>query len=60
MRSINSHRTPEWPRMSEFMRMRIAPRTQDSGMLVELRGSRSGSVTGAESVSEGSTPHCWC
>jgi hypothetical protein len=39
--SINSHRTPEWPLMREreFMRMRIAPRTQDSGILVELSGT---------------------
>ena len=60
MRSMSSQRTPEWPRMREFMRMRMAPRTHDSGMLVEVSGSSSGSVTGAESVSDGKTPHCWC
>ena len=57
---MSSQRTPEWPRMSEFMRMRMAPRTHDSGMLVDVRGSRSGKAVGALSVSEGRTPVCWC
>lgn len=47
MRSMSSQRTPECPRIREFMRIRIAPRTQDSGMLVEVRGSKRGRVVGA-------------
>jgi hypothetical protein len=35
--SMSSYRTPEWPRIKEWRRMRIAPRTHDSGMLVEAR-----------------------
>ena len=33
--SINSSLTPEWPRMREFIRISIAPRTQASGIQVE-------------------------
>ena len=40
--------------------MSMAPRTQDSGMLVEVSGSRSGSAAGTESTSDGKTPQCWC
>lgn len=60
MRSISSQRTPECPRMREFMRMRMAPRTHDSGMLVDVSGSRSGKTVGTCSVSDGRTPVCWC
>ena len=35
--SMSSYRTPEWPGIKEWRRMRIAPRTHDSGMLVEAR-----------------------
>src|SRR5882672_11377722 len=57
--SMISHRTPEWPRMREFIRINIAPRTHDSGILVDVRGSRRGRVSSAV-VDEGSTPVCWC
>ena len=57
--SMSSHRTPEWPRIREFMRIRIAPRTQASGILVVLRGSWRGR-TSRGLVEEGSTPLCWC
>lgn len=60
MRSISSQRTPEWPRMSEFMRIRMAPRTHDSGMLVVVRGSPNGSAGSGASVCVGRTPVCWC
>lgn len=56
--SSSSQRTAEWPRMSELMRTRIAPRTHASGMLVAASGSDSGSA-GREPWSdagEGSTP----
>ena len=56
--SSSSQRTAEWPRMSELMRTRIAPRTHASGMLVEASGSDSGSA-GSEpcnDAGEGSTP----
>ena len=55
---INSYRTPEWPRMSEFILMRIAPRIQDSG-ITELKGSQSGRTSGG-CCDEGRTPECWC
>lgn len=55
---MSSHRTPEWPRISEFMRIRIAPRTHASGMLVEARGSKSGSAGEGLSICDGSTPVC--
>jgi hypothetical protein len=54
----SSQRTAEWPRMSELMHTRIAPRTHASGMLIVASGSDSGSA-GSESWSdaeEGSTP----
>lgn len=57
--SMSSHRTPECPRIKELMRTRIAPRTQDSGMLVEARGSSRGRE-GRTSVDDGKTPACWC
>ena len=57
--SMSSHRTPEWPRIKELIRTRIAPRTQDSGMLVDASGSRRGRE-GRTSVDEGKTPACWC
>lgn len=55
--SMSSHLTPEWPRMREFIRMRIAPRTQDSGMLEEVRGSSRGSASSVL-VDEGRMPTC--
>lgn len=58
--SMSSQRTPEWPRMSEFMRMRIAPRTQASGMLVDASGSCNGRADKGVVVCEGRTPVCWC
>src|SRR5713101_2856868 len=57
--SMSSHRTPECPRIKELMRTRIAPRTQDSGMLVDASGSRRGREEGT-SVDDGKTPECWC
>ena len=56
--SSSSQRTAEWPRMSELMRTRIAPRTHASGMLIAASGSDSGRA-GSESwndAGEGSTP----
>lgn len=53
--SISSHLTPEWPRISEFMRMSIAPRTHDSGIVVEPTGSKRGRVS-RTSVEEGRIP----
>ena len=41
------------------MRTSIAPRTQDSGMLVDAMGSRRGRE-GSTSVDEGRMPACWC
>lgn len=40
------------------MRIRMAPRTHDSGMDVEARGSRRGRMEGEEEV--GRIPLCWC
>ena len=56
--SMSSQRTPEWPRIKELMRTMIAPRTQDSGMLVDESGSRSGSDGKGDSIDEGKTPEC--
>ena len=41
MCSMSSQRTPVWPQTRKFIQMRMAPRTQDSGILVEVTGSRS-------------------
>ena len=54
---MSSIRTPEWPRIKEFMRIRMAPLTHDSGIVELVRGSRRGS----ESPSPVEiTPKCWC
>ena len=55
--SMSSMRTPEWPRIKEFMRIKMAPLTHDSGIEVWLRGSRSGSESPS---SIEITPACWC
>jgi len=57
--SISCHRTPECPRTREFIRTRMAPRTHDSGILVDVRGSRRGSASRIL-VDEGRMPPCWC
>ena len=57
--SISSHLTPEWPRMREFIRIKIAPRTHDSGILVEAKGSSRGRASSVL-VDEGRIPTCWC
>lgn len=56
--SMSSHRMPEWPRIKEFMRTKMAPRTHDSGIEVEVRGSERGRGPGMDEVSYGSTPAC--
>lgn len=56
--SISSQRTPECPRIREFMRIKIAPRTHASGMLDDARGSPSGRAGSGSSVCEGRTPTC--
>lgn len=60
--SSSSQRTAEWPRMSELMRTRIAPRTHDSGILVAASGSDSGRAGSGprEDVTDGNTPVWWC
>lgn len=67
MRSRSSQRTPEWPRINEFMRMSIAARTHDSGIERVLSGSERGKgASGLSSaiypgwVNEGRIPDCWC
>jgi len=55
--SMSSIRTPEWPRIREFMRIKMAPLTHDSGIVVLLRGSMSGSESPS---SVEITPECWC
>ena len=54
---MSSMRTPEWPRIKEFMRIKMAPLTHDSGIEELFRGSRSGSESPS---SVEITPACWC
>ena len=54
---MSSMRTPEWPRIKEFMRIKMAPLTHDSGIEVLFRGSRRGSESPS---SVEITPACWC
>ena len=54
---MSSMRTPEWPRIKEFMRIKMAPLTHDSGIEVWFRGSKSGSESPS---SVEITPACWC
>ena len=54
---MSSIRTPEWPRIKEFMRIKMAPLTHDSGIEVWLWGSKSGSESPS---SVEITPACWC
>lgn len=56
MFSMSSQRTPECPRINEFIRTSVADFTQASGM-TEPIGSRSGSMAGV-SVEEGRKPMC--
>lgn len=56
MFSMSSQRTPECPRIKEFIRTSVADFTQASGM-TEPIGSRSGSMVGV-SVEEGRKPMC--
>lgn len=53
--SMSSNRTPECPRIREFIRISIAPRTQASGIVVELPGSERGRTLGG-SCDEGKIP----
>ena len=57
--SINFHQTPEWPQMREFMRMRVAPRNLDSGILVAISGSRRERMS-RDFMKEGRTLLSWC
>lgn len=57
--STSCHLTPECPRTREFIRTRMAPRTQDSGILVDVRGSRRGRAS-RTLADEGRMPTCWC
>lgn len=41
----SSHRTPEWPRRRELILIRMAARTQDSGMVIEVKWSGTEDMT---------------